>query len=26
PPPRNALCWCTSNKPYRDCHGGPGEV
>ncbi|MEV0034563.1 SEC-C metal-binding domain-containing protein [Streptomyces sp. NPDC050804] len=21
PPPRNAPCWCTSDKPYRDCHG-----
>ncbi|MEV7088643.1 SEC-C domain-containing protein [Streptomyces sp. NPDC093085] len=22
PPTRNAPCWCTSTKAYRDCHGG----
>ncbi|WP_157877441.1 SEC-C metal-binding domain-containing protein, partial [Streptomyces odonnellii] len=21
PPPRTSPCWCTSGKPYRDCHG-----
>ncbi|MEV8309432.1 SEC-C domain-containing protein [Streptomyces flavidovirens] len=23
PPPRNAPCWCGSEAPYRNCHGGP---
>ncbi|MDK0519674.1 SEC-C domain-containing protein [Streptomyces sp. ML-6] len=22
PPARNAPCWCGSDRPYRECHGG----
>ncbi|QXE36674.1 SEC-C domain-containing protein [Streptomyces sp. GMY02] len=25
PPPRTSPCWCTSGKPYRDCHGTPSS-
>ncbi|MFE7126003.1 tetratricopeptide repeat protein [Streptomyces sp. NPDC057617] len=25
PPPRTTPCWCTSTKPYRDCHGTPSS-